>query len=321
MEDVNLINAIYNGYQEHFSNNPNIVGSSEIPFGMRKIVINKRNQLQLEFNNKLLAGKMFHYSLQKPGVMYFITKEINTALGYSEREINGKRYIELENGNFMGFEVESETASMTEIIPGYFFRMHQDIHTTLYTIEIKTTNLPRSLWKDLAIYHILQLNSYMGFNHQKFGFLLKIDLGSTKEDERYTPHGGFYNSSSTKFNFIWNKYFMLYPHEFNEALFDYTIKKLKSVFTCLKLETKEELIPCPEHIFECDDACKDYCPNPINKVKMEDTDICYNCKEPIEMGTWGVIRNNQMYHYTDTKGDPYEACVEACKEAWRVVEE
>lgn len=319
MENINLIPALIEGYKASFSTANNVVGASEIPYGMRSIVITKRLGLTLAWKNNLLAGSMMHYALQKESVLQSIGTLVNEGLGYTTRKNNNKTYILLDNEDYELFTIEAEKERYIEILEGYFFRLHTDIHTTHWDIEIKTMGKPKGMWKDMAPYHIVQLNVNMGFNRNERGFLWLIDRGSTKEDERYASHGGFYNSASTTAKYLWNKYHLLDPNEFNQALFDFTLKKLKSVFTCLKLGTKEALIPCPEFVFECKDECSKTCPNPIKKVPMDDNDLCIHCNGVIEMGTTGIMRNNKMYHYTDVKGHPHKLCVRACLDAWEVL--
>jgi len=319
--NLNLMPAIVEGYKATFSTAGNIVGASDIPYGMRRIVISKRLALELDWDNKLLSGSMIHRALQKKKVLQCISVLINAKLGYTTKVINNKTYIKHNEENYTLFNIEKEKERYIEIMEGYYFRLHTDIHSTHWDIEIKTTGKQKKMWGDVAPYHLLQLNANMGFNHNKIGWLWLIDRGATKEDERYPSHGGVFNSVATKYDNVWNKYHYLYPHEFDQELFDFTIMKLKDVFTCLKENIPSENIRCPEFVFECDNKCKETCPNPIEKVKMDDNDTCVHCKEIIEMGTYGIIRNDKMYHYTDVKGHPYEDCVKECLSSWEVREE
>jgi len=321
IESLNLMPAIVEGYKADFSTAENVVGASSIAYGLRSIVISKRESLELAWKNTLLAGSMMHYSLQKEKVLQCIATLVNEGLGYTMKEINGKIFRKLDNKNYTLFNIEAEKERYIEILEGYYFRMHTDIHSTYWDIEIKTTGMPKSMWKEAAPYHLLQLNVNMGFNHNKLGFLWLIDRGATKWQGEYESHGGFYNSSSKTNKYLWVHYHMLYPHEFDQGLFTFTIAKLKRVFIALRDNTDVKELKCPEFVFECKDDCKDYCPNPIQKVKMDENDECIHCKEVIEMGTFGLIRNNQMYHYTDVKGHQHEACVQACKSAWEVDED
>jgi len=318
METLNLYPAFVKGHDSGISNIGNQIGVSSLPFGERKTIIFKRLALNLDFKNSLFGGSITHYGIQKEEVLQCMATLINEALGYTTKVINDKTYIQLDNGNYTLFHIESEKALLIEVIDGYFLRMHADIASTFYTIEIKTTNRPKSMWKDLAAYQIFQLNTYMGFLGHLIGFLLKVDLGATKESNEYPSHGGYLNSSSTRMDFIWNKYFLLYPHEFDQELFDYAIEKAKRLCGYLKDNIPIEKISCPEFVFSCNDLCKETCPNPIEKVKMDDNDECVHCKGIIEMGTYGIIRNDKMYHYTDIKGHPHEDCVQACKNQWEV---
>jgi hypothetical protein len=170
--------------------------------------------------------------------------------------------------------------------------------------------MPKKMWKEtmlkeIAAYNKLQLNTYLGFNHNAFGYILKIDLH-------------FYTSKSKRWSYVWNTYFGLFYHEFNQDLFDYAINKAKEYFYHIDNDTPYGEIPCCEFIFECSNACKDFCPNPIEKVKMDTDDTCAHCGDRIEMETTGITRNGKMYHYTNEKGHAYEKCVEAAKRDWEV---
>ncbi|HDI02728.1 MAG TPA: hypothetical protein ENF95_01180 [Candidatus Aenigmarchaeota archaeon] len=272
---------------------------------MRKNVLFRRYELEPKNKMRLLAGKMTHRSLQKKAVMERVCRDINKELGYETRRAYGHVFVRVESGNFVPFTVEKEKFMMIQVLPGKYIRMHSDISTTLYTIEIKTTTLPLKFWKEtVAPYHIMQLNTYMGFSHHRFGFLWKVDLN-------------FYKSESRRWSYIWNNYFRLYPVMFNQALFNYTLERARDYFKYTELENPGE-IPCPEFPeFECNNECREYCPNPIDKVKVDVTEVCEHCKKEIYPGTQMLIRNDQTYHYTDEKGHPYEACVKACKDAWR----
>lgn len=304
IKTLNLMEAINEGYKEHFLQSKNILGVSEAPFGKRSNVITKRENLELEGLMKMLSGKMTHRSIQKSKVMLLITKQINKALGYNEIEYNGKRYIKLENGTFIEFKTQKEKEQYIEIFPKQFLRLHSDIYTTFYTIEIKTTSMPMKLWGELAAYNLQQLNTYLGFNHHSFGFLLKMDIN-------------FYKSQSTNWNYIWNNYFLLYPFLFDKSLFEYTINRVKDFFNYMNNNTPIEEIPCPEFIFECSGECKNFCPNPIEKTKVDYNEVCEYCKQEIRAGETLITRNNKSYHYTNEKGHAYEECVNACIRDWR----
>ena len=319
LSKINLIPALIQGYKEDFNNNLNIIGS-EIAFGMRSNIIIKKHNLNLSFKNELLAGKILHRGFQKKEAIYEITKEINKQLGYNEKEINGFRFIKLKNNNYQLFEALSEYQykkkypknEYIEVFPNKFFRMHPDIWTSLYCIELKTTSLPKKMWKDIAPYYIMQLNSYLGFHNHKFGFLLRCDLGFTGLDFSRT---GFFKSKSTKSGYLWNNYFLLYPHYFNEKLFQITLNRISMFFKYIKNHENLRDIPCPEFPeFECEGKCKKYCPNPITKVKMEKNDICSHCGKTIFIGTTAFMRNNKLFHYTGRNRERIEDCIKACKE-------
>jgi hypothetical protein len=302
--EVNLLPALSEGYKEEFSKSPDQIGASAIGFGLRKNVIEKRLGLTLEDSMKMLAGKLTHRSFQKQAVMELMTKEINKQLGYTEINVNGQRFIQLEDNTYLPFMVEKEKYRLIEVIPGKFLRMHSDIYSTLYTIEIKTTSMPLKMWaEEIAAYQVNQLNTYLGFNRHEFGFLLRCDLK-------------FYLSASTRWEYIWNNYFRLYPLDFNRELFNYTLNRVKEFFKYMDDEEDVANISCPEFIFECSDECREHCPNPIDKVKVDNVEECSHCKGIIEPGTTALIRDDLIYHYTKDKTHRFNDCVKACKDAW-----
>jgi len=305
----NLLPAISKGYDNSTEfNNPNEVGASELPYGPRRLVINNINNLILEDKMKLLAGKIVGYVLQKGDTLYYITKEINKALGYNEIEINNNRFIELDNNKFKWFNVIPEEKKLLEVLPGKFIRKHSDIYTNFYNVEIKTTTRPKKQWYELAPYQIMQLNTYLGIDKQDYGFLLKMDLN-------------FMKSASKGWSYVWNNYFLLYPINFNQKLFDFTIEKTKQHFKYIENKTPLSEIPCPEFPeFECSNECKKHCPNPIDKVKVKVNETCYHCKQEIRADTQLLIRNDRTYHYTSEKMGEYAECVEAAKKAYRTKE-
>lgn len=300
----NLLMAVVDAYNNRFPNNPNTIGASELPYGLRKNVIKTRFNLEEPLNMRMLGGSLNHNVFQKKKVMENLVGIINEAMGYETIEINGNRYIHLANNNWKQFTVEKETYGSLEVLPNKYIRMHSDIKTSFYTIEIKFTSMPKKMWaSELAVYHQMQLNTYLGYNRHDWGILLRGDLG-------------FLKSASTKWSYIWNNYFVLYPVMFDRDLFKYTINKAKQYFNYLENENDISKIPCPEHIFSCDGCIAgEKCPNPIIKVDMDYVEECYHCKQAIRPGEKAIIRNNNTYHYT-INGERQEDCIKACKRSY-----
>lgn len=301
LKDLNLMESTVKGYEDpSFVQDPHSIGSSELPFGLRSNVIFKRNGIKKETNMEMLSGKMTHRNFQKSKVMYQITKDVNKALGYEEIEINGMRFIDLGNGKYVQFTVQKEREQKIEVYPGFFIRLHADLEAKpYYTMEFKFTTKPKNMWGDLlTVYQREQLNLYMGFNQNNWGLLLKGDLN-------------FYKSKSTRWSFVWNKYFQLFYHEFDRIMFKHSIRKAKKFFRCIIYEIPVECIPCPEFVFECSDTCKDHCKNPITKVPMDHEERCSYCGEIIEIETTALMRNDLLYHNNK------EECVQACISNWR----
>lgn len=311
---INLLPALVKGHEEDFRVDAQVIGASSIPYGMRKNVLEKRYEICLETNNGMLSGKIIHKGWQAKEVVKLITKEINEGLGLEETEVNGKRYIKLNNGNYIEFKTEIEKEWYIKVKPNRFLRMHADIWTSLYIVELKTTSMPKNMWgKTLAPYHEMQANLYTGFSHHSIGFLLRIDLGSERVERK---HCGALESKG-KFGYVWKSYYLLYPYKFNEELFNYSLERVEQYFEYLDHEKDVGKIPCPEHLFECDGCkVKEHCPNPIEKMKLKVFETCSHCGERIKPGMTALIRNNKTYHYTDGNRNRFEECIQACKDMW-----
>lgn len=319
----NLLKDLWEAYQAEFETGKNVLGVSSLPFGERSTVISKREGLSLPFKNELLAGEIFHYAWQNPKAIRNYTKTINEALGLTEKVIQKKRYIRKPNGKYIRFWALNEDQwkwkfpgrEYIRIYEGQYLRQHPDIATSLYPIELKSTAMPQWKWGEVAVYHLVQLNTYCGLNGWDFGFLLRCDLGTFSD--KGGSKGGFMKSRSKRFSFLWNNYFHFFPHEFNSELFEYSITKAKRIFNYLTDKTELEKISCPKFVFECKDECRKWCPNPIDKVNVDTTEKCAHCGKAIISGTKALIRNDQTYHYTNEKGHEYQDCVKACKKDWR----
>jgi CRISPR/Cas system-associated exonuclease Cas4 (RecB family) len=313
-----MYNDIVEGYDTKFIDYKkekkeiwNVIGASSIPYGIRQNVLRKRLHRKDDMNNSMFTGKLIHQALQHPRVLTKITTKINTRLGLEEKIENNQRFIKLDNGNYTPFYTipnttqREEKVLLVEIEHGNYLRMHTDVFTPLYIIEIKTTTMPKKMWSDLAPYHQMQANLYTGFCKHLVGFLLKVDK--------------HFITSSGKFTYIWNNYFHLYPYNFNRELFEYTIERLRQYFHYLEGDGPIEEMPCPEFVFECDGCIvRDKCKNPIDKVKMEEFGTCEACGEKILPKTTALIRNDKLYHYTDSSGDrmQFKDCIQACKNAF-----
>ena len=58
---------------------------------------------------------------------------------------------------------------------------------------------------------------------------------------------------------------------------------------------------------------KEHCPNPIQKVKINEPEICEHCKKIIKPPHTAIIRNDKLYHYTNGEGNAFQECRNACK--------
>ncbi|MFX0023746.1 MAG: hypothetical protein ACFE9S_15575 [Candidatus Hermodarchaeota archaeon] len=218
--DVNIFEIIQKAYDEHFNRRKNKLGCSEIAFGARKIIISRLFNIPIENNMKMLHGKIHHRVLQTPKILKKIIENIADQLNTHEP-----------------VEVIVEKELSYELLPGKLLEGHIDIYTSAFLIEIKTTSIPLKYWaKDIAPYHYVQLNTYLGLEKQEFGFIIYINLRA-------------FDSKIVDFDEVWNEYGCFIPVVFDKEIFDLTLQKAKIIFELMEEERWD--IDCPEYEWEC----------------------------------------------------------------------
>jgi len=246
--DVNIFEVINDCMKADIPEAVNIIGSSDIAMGRRKNLIKSFLGVGFNGNAKTLFGVMFEAILHRPEVLQSIITHIN-------------RQCDVD----ISMEIDSNKEDFLEILEGNYLRMHPDIHTTEYTIEVKTTSVYTKEWnKDLTPYQVNQLNTYLGFYEQQFGFLLKINTRAfiSNMNDRQP---GYWDK-------LWRNYGYIIPVEFNPEMYAKTLQRAEEYFQLI--EAKNIDVECPEFAWECK-----YC-NPLVREKCGKIVVkCRECKK------------------------------------------
>ncbi|MDH3324095.1 MAG: hypothetical protein OEL89_00490 [Candidatus Peregrinibacteria bacterium] len=221
--DVNIIEIMKDCLEEDFKKDKNVVGASEVPFCIRKTVLRKLHGKDVETTPKMLFGKIFETVLYLPHVLSSLICHVNHQLGLKVKEM----------------EIQSQAKGHFELKPGKYLRMHPDIYTSHYIIEVKTSFTPLKIWShELIPYHAAQLNTYMGYWNVPFGFILMVNEGIFKAQDK-----------DNNWNTFWKKYCYFVPVTFDLKLYQDTLLRALTVFDCIEQEICE--IDCPEFEWEC----------------------------------------------------------------------
>ncbi len=247
--DVNVFDIIQEHYKEHFDRDKNKLGCSELAFCARKTLIN-RIFFPGEFigNMKMLSGKIHHGVIQHPEVLSQIIDSICFQLGITNNLIQVKtEKVLLYEVTKDKYIVVPKNGYITDISGYKCIEGHIDVWTDMFLIEIKTTNVPVSAYnKNIAPYHYIQLNTYLGFSEILLGWVLKIHLQA-------------YISKITDISDIWRKYGVWFPVVFNKEIFDSTIEKAKTIFEMLEKDSFN--LAGPQFEIECS-----WCDKKIKKI-------------------------------------------------------
>lgn len=218
--DINVFEIVQKAYEEHFNRRKNKLGCSEIAFGGKKIIISRLFNIPFEPNMKMLHGKIHHGVIQQPKILKRLIEAICTQLEITEP-----------------VEVIIEKELKYELLSGKFLEGHIDVATSVFLIEIKTTSVPLKYWsKDIAPFHYIQANTYLGLEKKQFGFILYINLRA-------------FESKVLDIDEVWNKYGCFIPVVFDKEIFDLTLEKTKLIFKLMEEERWD--IECPEYEWEC----------------------------------------------------------------------
>jgi len=239
--NINILEILAESYGNDFdrTKNLNVIGWSELPYGMRKLVLMKLHGVKPTFNLKMLLGEIMHGAIQKPETLSILIAKI----------------VEQCNIDVKTLEIIPEDELMYEVLPGKHLKSepkmiqgHIDTNATLFSIEIKTTNTYAAEWdvNDLNPNYVFQLNGYLGSKQQYWGYLIVINMRA-------------FQNTFKSFQESAEKWTTVIPIKFNEKLFELSIEKAKTIF--LALEENFIDLPCSEHEWECKycDVREPYC--------------------------------------------------------------
>lgn len=271
--DLNVLELIKDSLDSGIKSGKNILGASAIPYCSRKNIITNMYGVKTFVNNKMVFGMMYEDLIYKPKIL----KEFIHRL-HSKFTIIGELTI-----------VDTKKSNLWEFIPDHFIRLHPDIYTNLYSIEIKTTNVYVKEWKrELAVYQAAQLNTYLGYYKQPLGFLHKLSqrafTAKIKQDDFYWDK-------------LWEKYGYFLPLRFDEKMFDLTIERAEFLFKQIDLGSFEG-VEGPEFIWECgycNPLIKEKCDQPIKKQKLDYYQNCDHCSRKIEKEKFALFRHEKIF--------------------------
>jgi hypothetical protein len=300
---MNLLRLLTNALDSGIESGRNILGGSDLPKCAGKVIISKIYDIKVYLNNKMLFGMMYEEVLYKPIVL---TKFLSYMM----------RHLELEEGESLT-EVDTKKGELWEVFPeeypDHFIRLHPDVYTNLFTVEIKTTAMYAAKFsKDLAPYYVMQENFYMGYYKQHIGFLHKLNfrafLATLPMEEIYWER-------------LWDEYAYFVPIFFDEVLYNLSLLRAKFLFHHIDIEDWD--VPRPELTWECnycDDFVRKKCGNPISSLKLEKEryEDCSHCGKKLLPEENIFVRNGKYYCKPDPKDNEEGACQIACKAAWKV---
>lgn len=223
--DVNIFQCVKDGLEPNIYHGYEVLGASKVAMCKRGNLIANKLGIGFQGNAKTLFGQIFENILYSPRVLANIILEINNQLGIEK-----------------SMSIDTDKEDYLTIFDKFKLRMHPDIYTNDYTIEVKTSSVYAKLWnKDIAPYQVNQLNTYLGFYKQKYGFLLKINTRAFISDMNNFQEGYW--------DKVWKKYGFIIPIKFDQEMFDATIRRATEFF--ISLEEDNFKVECPEFSWEC----------------------------------------------------------------------
>lgn len=223
--DVNIFECIKDGLEPNIYHGYEVIGASNISMCKRGNLIGNELGISFQGNAKSLFGQIFEMILCQPKVLANIILRINEFLGIEH-----------------SMSIDTDKEDYLPIFDKFKLRLHPDIWTNDYTIEVKTTGVHVKMWtRDLAPYQVNQLNTYLGHWKQPYGFLLKINVRAFISNINEYQEGYWLK--------LWKKYGYIIPIKFDQEMYDATIKRATEFF--ISLEKKDFKVECPEFSWEC----------------------------------------------------------------------
>lgn len=228
--DIDLFQILADTYNPDFGreNKKNVIGWSELPYGMRKIALKKVHGISGGSNMKTLMGQIMHSAFQQPEPLSLLITSILHETNITPRTLNIIPEYKLK------YEIQSEQFLKTDDV---MLEGHIDTHTSLFSWELKTTWTYDKYWsKEMVPYHQFQLNGYLGSVHQKWGVLSCINMRAFMN----TFHS--FKESSEKWSYT-------LPVHFSQKQFDLSLKKAELIF--LEIDNGTANLECPVFDWEC----------------------------------------------------------------------
>jgi hypothetical protein len=309
--DLNGFQILGDFFGNDFEEHPNELGGSDSDKALRQIIDSKINLKESFLTLKKLIGKMVHYFLQQKKSVMAMVKLIYKQTGIKATKVRIEAYKRKCLNCGYEDKHKEEERPRADVCPicgcSYFTRHHVDILTDKYVIEIKTSLMyVRDFERQISNKYAKQTNYYMGAFEPKLGYVLYLNLAAFK-------------NKFTSWDEIWLKYGYCIPMDFNQKMYDKTIKKFKKVVKCIK--GKDYYVKCPSsETWECKPKNCDFdeCPNPIEYIEVgPDEPFCSNCKKKIKQNpntkkkTVPAFRRNQKLFCKS------EICTQACIDDWR----
>ena len=229
--------------QVDFRTDKDVIGSSELHYGQKKLIIKKVFEIEEPATMRMLFGKVIHQLVEYKPVRTEIVKFINKKYGIDEEpesEAEGEKYIKI-----------TKTQK---------FRMHPDIITPHYIIEIKTTAMGVRNWtRESSVQWVKQLNDYVCSYKKEFGVLLVINMNA-------------FLSASKDWDRIMNDYCYTLKFEPDHIQYDKDLELVEKLFQ--HIDKKEyNTLPCPEAEWECK-----YCYHETREKCGKEVYTCQMCK-------------------------------------------
>lgn len=241
--DVPIFRYANEEFQVDFSIKRNEIGASELGYGQKKIVIKKIYEIEEPSTMRMLAGKIGHSVVEYKPIRTKIVRHINTLLDIKGEPLSVVKKVDYD-----------------EVLPGKKIRMHPDILTPYYPIEIKFTAMPTNKWtREVAPYYRIQLNTYSGYYKRSIGILTIINLN-------------IFLTASKNWDYIMNNLTFTLPFEHNQKQYLKTRELAKMLFDCIDKEEYDHL-QCPIHSWECSrcvSEVREYCGKDVYSCQFYD---------------------------------------------------
>ena len=246
---IDVFRYINQEFQTDFRVDKNVLGASDIFYGQKKLVYEKVNEIIKPPSMKQLFGTIMHKIVEYKPIRTKIVEYLNNQFG-----INGDPLS------------KAEIEEYYEILPNQFLRLHPDIYTPHYIIELKGTTINLRSWtREVAINHVQQLLTYCAHYKKGIGILLMINLNA-------------FLTQSYNFDYVLDNYCYALQFKPNYTVFQDTLELIKFLFECINNEDySNKKLVCPMFSWECKECVKSN--YPIQEICGREVYKCQECKK------------------------------------------